>query len=287
MEFSESKLLLCLPVDVAVRNGHTKHGTIVATLRDEEVQAVPPELRDELAFWIESDESLLIDAPTPDIATVVRALERAASRRAERAISDLLNQPDNVVVVEAPRLKMEGHPRVAEHLAIIADAANRKLAVRKALREYARCIPYLKRAASEPGYPIAGPALDHLTGEIAAFDQDAMVLAAASGEYQNAKVEVRKGATPYAFGVRDRVLDHIEKLPRPDLVDIVVDPISRYRRAIYKLHRGSMKWTLDEPVTVIPVRILSPLKDDRGIFFFADEDDRQRTVTGADDEIPF
>lgn len=286
MDFDESRLSLRLPPLIATRNGHAKHGGVSVTLQAEDVAAVPAALRDELARWIESGDELVIDAPSPDMATITRALERAVEDRKRADIDQLLALNDLEFEFDVTPDDYRD-PRVNERMVRVKKRLAVEGEVQSALRSYAATIPYLKRAASEDAYPIAGPALDHLTTSVAAFDRDAMVLSAASAEFLNARVDVRKGATPYAFGVRDRILDHIEKLPRPDRVDIVVDAISRYRRAVYKAHRGTMKWTLDQPVTVVPVRVSSVLKDDRCIFFFADEDDRQRALKGDEDDTPF
>lgn len=285
MEFTGSRLFLSLPIKVAARNGHSKHGSVMVELEDEDVRKVPPELRDELAIWIASEAELEIDAPTTDMSTIVRALQRAATAREEARIDQMLSRSDFDVDwwIDAPD---ENHPRVRARLEQIAKAFDHENAVDGALRAYAATIPYLMQAASEPTYPIAGPALDHLTGAIARFDPDAIVLAAASTEYKNAKIEVRRGATPYAFSVRDRVLAHLEKLTRPEHVKIVVDPVSRYRAARQVVHRGQPKLSLDQPVTMIPVHVTSVLKDDRCILFFADEDDRQRALKGNEDDIP-
>lgn len=294
MDFRDSRLCLRLPVDVALRNGFAQHGVTEFVLTDEVVRAIPPELRGELAHWVdqteqygESPEHLVIDAPAADVPTVVRALQAAARERREKELSEILELSDHELQTEASRRGLESEPRVVARMELIHQARAAKALIRESIRVYASDVPYLKRTAMDPAYPIAPAALDHLVGSIAAFDADAMILTSRSAEFQNAKIEVRKGGSPYAFGVRDKILDHVEKIPRPSLVEITVDPISRYRRAVKGTHRGVLKWNLDQPVTVVPVRVVSQIEDDRYVLFFADEDDRQRALMGGDDDIPF
>lgn len=294
MEFRDSRLCLRLPVDVALRNGFAQHGVTEFVLTDDVVRAIPPELRGELAQWVdqterygESPPELMIDAPAADVPTVVRALQASVDARRAGELTLVLGLPDNEFQRETANRGLETEPRVAARMALIHQARAAKALIRESIRVYASGVPYLKRAAMDPAYPIAPAALDHLVGSIAAFDADAMTLTSRSAEFQNAKIEVRKGGSPYAFGVRDKILDHVEKIPRPSLVEIAVDPISRYRRAVKGTHRGVLKWTLDQPVTVVPVRVVSQVEDDRYVLFFADEDDRQRALMGGDDDIPF
>lgn len=291
MDFRNSKVWLRLPVDVALRNGFAQHGVIEYVLTDEIVRAIPAELRGELAHWVDQTEKnlgaprkLMIDAPLADVPTVVRALQASARSRREEELSGILELPDHELQTEASRRGLETEPRVVARIALIHQAQEAKAQITESIRVYASAVPYLKRAATDPAYPVAPAALDHLAAAIAAFDADAMILTSRSAEFQNAKIEVRKGGSPYAFGVRDKILDHVEKTPKPSLVEITVDPICRYRRAVKGMHRGVAKWTLDQPVTVVPVRVVSQIEDDRYVLFFADEDDRQRALLGGEDD---
>lgn len=264
MGLSGLTLRLWLPMKAAVRAGYATHGKTTVVLTDEHVRAIPKALHEELVRWGRGDQFLIIDAPSTDVPTIVRALTRAAVDR-------WLTLSDAAFVREIPA-QMADDPRIRARLGEVLAREERTTKTKLALREYAKQVPYLARAASEEDYPIETPAIDHLTTTLASLDPSARVLAIRSAEYVGTKLTPIKSPSARAFEVRDRVLDHVARVSRPELVEVKVDTIAALRGTVSK-PQGKVMWTRDEQHEVVPVRVTSALEDDRCILFKVGRDE--------------
>jgi hypothetical protein len=261
-------------------------------LTDEDVQRIPAELREELGEWVlaaRSNKALEIETPDATLDNVIVALGREAKARRERAIDKWLAADtaawfDAEGRLDAEVAKLADDPRIAadrtlrEHVRAERDLLKEVAEV--GLQEYARLVPELERAVRER-YDVRLAALDHYANAIAAVDEDGIVLRAGTPEYEHTRFDDRRAPSEHAFAVLDRLEERIKQLPKPNGIEIVLGRIQRYRRAVLKEHRGSKKWCLDEPVTVVTAKVASPVAADRVVVVLADEEDRRRFQGGT------
>lgn len=152
---------------------------------------------------------------------------------------------------------------------------------RTGLREYARTIPALKRAAEE-GYNIEGSAIGHLVNAVQAYDSDALVLDERDEQFVRSEIRERPAPGTHAFAVSDALQAHVANLPIPDGVGVKVERISRLSLAV----RGDAydEWYVEEPITVVPVKIDPIFGHAKFVLFVADVPDEATSETS---NVPF
>ncbi len=150
------------------------------------------------------------------------------------------------------------------------------------LHAYAESIPAFKRAAVE-GYPVGRAALGHYVETIAELDPEATIHESDDVQYKRCKFTDRENPSAHAFRVLDSVREHVERTPRPQGVNVVIDRIVQAKMA-YRDRHG--RWRTDAPQTM--VRVLIEMLPSAGvhhiILFLADDMDR-RTHELEEEEI--
>jgi hypothetical protein len=308
MGFTPLRIYLRAPIERVIKSGRSRHGIVSRELTDDDVQAVPVELREELAQHVREAESwrgedygdppcLDLDEPEDSIDAIIAALRRDHAERRALAAKEWLDVPDvswtEVVfgkdVIRDEILAFSDVPAVAlrveqinGHLQELEAASE---AATEGLREYAQSLPEYRRGAQQ-GYDVSDVAVDAFVKAIAAVDEDAFIYRSDSEEFRRSQLHERRAPEEYAFVVLDRVTKHLEKLPKPRGVGVEVGRIVRFRQAV----RDGAKWKLSVPITVVPIRIDPQVTAARVVLVFADAEEKATYVGDKQndgDDIPF
>lgn len=316
MGFSQSYIYLNAPIERVIKNGHANSGVVRRTIDEEDVRAVPEELRGDLIDLVkrarahEQDDELPcleLDVPDESIENIVSALKRERSARRHLAAKAWLAKPDDAwinpdpwpffnddddLIVEEVRAfgdLAEVAARIEAVKKGAAETASKRDAALAGLREYAQALPEYQRAAAE-GYDVRDAAVDAYAKAIASFDEDALIFRVDHEEFKRSQLQERKAPGQYAFEVSDGVSAHLKGLQGPKGIVARVGRIQRFRKAV----REGAKWKLSVPVTVVPVWIEPRVTANRVVLFFADAEEknkyvREQTKTPSfdDDDIPF
>jgi hypothetical protein len=318
MGFSEMTIRVRAPIRRALRSGFARFGAEERSLSDEDVRAVPEELRDDLARFVESYDSwdgqygeplaVELDVPDDSIESIVAALRRERSEALAAAhaakLKEWLDKPDaawideygpwnpdnddffaeGTVYVVREVYELRDDPAIAariEQVTRLARGEHQKLeAARAGLKEYALRLPQYQRAAEE-GYDVVDVAVDALAAAIASRDEDAFVFRTDREEFKRSQLQERKAPDAYAFQVLDTVQEHIRSLVLPEGVDVTVGRVQRLKLAT----REGNKWMLSVPATVVPVWITPHVTAKRVVLFFADAEEKPGSL--STDDIPF
>lgn len=273
-------LWIHVPIRRAVANGKAKWGFHELSLQQSEVEAVPPELRDDLATLIELsttacredfgeqfiDPEKCMELPSIErgIVDVIAGLrERAKARRAVELSKWRFATPEAAVDetwffdgpgeqgIKPEVLALRDDPQVAALIKraiewMEKDQAATELRIAKGkvaqagLVEYAKLVPALARAAAE-GYQVHEAALEHYIGDIARLDEDVEVLRSDSERYLKSKLEERRAPDERAFETLDRIRAHLSAIRHPDGVEVVVDRIQKIKLAFQEKPRGGFQ----------------------------------------------
>lgn len=313
MGFSQLYIYLDAPIERVIKNGYAESGVVCRELHEEDIRAVPEDLRDDLIKLVklardhEGDgeaPSLELDAPSESIENVVAALQRERAARRKLAAKEWLAKPDDAwidqgslifgdddLIVEEVRT-LADLPDVAARIERIrkgaAEAVSKRDAAREGLREYALGLPDYKRAAAE-NYDVTDAAVDVYAKAIAALDEDALTFRVDHEEFKRSQLHERKAPAQYAFEVSDAVSAHLKDIQGPKGVSATVGRIQRFRKAV----KDGSKWKLSVPVTVVPVWIEPYVTAKRVVLFFADAEEKTNYVREQspsydnDEDIPF
>lgn len=315
MGFSQLYIYLNAPIGRVIKNGYANYGVVRRDLDENDVRAVPDELRDDLIDLVkrtraaDEDEGvpcLELDVPDESIENIISALKREHSARRRLAAKAWLAKPDDAwinpdpwpffnddeLIVEEVRA-FSDLAEVAERMEKVkkgaAETTSKRDAAQAGLREYAQALPEYQRAAAE-GYDVKDAAVDAYAKAIAAFDEDAITFRVDHEEFKRSQLQERKAPAQYAFEVSDGVSAHLKSLQSPKGIVARVGRIQRFRKAV----REDSKWKLSVPVTVVPVWIEPRVTANRVVLFFADAEEknkyvREQTKTPSfdDDDIPF